>query len=60
MAPENRPGATFSMPSLIRFLVVVGLVGGLAYGGLYVLSAYFEPEQTEVSKPVSGVKIRRQ
>ena len=47
------------MPSLIRFVVVVGLLGGIGYASMYVLAEYFEPKQEQVSKPVPGVKIRR-
>jgi hypothetical protein len=47
------------MPSLLRFLVVVGAVTGLVVGGLYVLATQFEPAQREVTKPVPNVKIRR-
>lgn len=48
------------MPSLFRFLFVVGTLGALVFGGLYVLAVYFEPETREVSKPVPGIKIRKQ
>jgi cobalamin synthase len=48
------------MPSLLRFLVVVGALAGLVSGGLYVLANQFEPAQQEVTKPVPSVKIRRQ
>ncbi len=48
------------MPSLFRFLFVVGLFAGLVLGGLYVLAVYFEPVPKEISKPVPGVKIRKQ
>lgn len=47
------------MPSLLRFLVVVGTVTALVSGGLYVLATQFEPAQHEVTKPVPNVKIRR-
>ena len=47
------------MPSLLRFLVVVGTVTALVSGGLYVLATQFEPAQQEVTKPVPNVKIRR-
>jgi hypothetical protein len=47
------------MPSLVRFLVVVGTLTALVSGGLYVLATQFEPEQHEVAKPVPNVKIRR-
>jgi hypothetical protein len=48
------------MPSLFRFLFVAGLLSGLVFGGLYVLATYFEPQPKEVSKPVPGVKVRKQ
>ena len=48
------------MPSLFRFLFVVGSIVALTYGGLYVMAVYFEPETKEVRKPVPGVKIQRQ
>lgn len=47
------------MPSLFRFLVVTGLLGGITFGGLYVLSEFFEPEQREVISSVPGVKVKK-
>jgi hypothetical protein len=47
------------MPSLFRFLFVTGLFGGVIFGGLYVLSEFFEPPQKEVTAAVPGVKVRR-
>jgi hypothetical protein len=47
------------MPSLIRFLFVTGLLGAVTFGGLYVLSEFFEPEPKETRSSVPGVKIRR-
>ena len=48
------------MPSLIRFVVAIGLLSGLVMGSLYVLAEYFEPPSQEVAKAVDGVKIRKQ
>ena len=47
------------MPSLFRFIVIAGSLSAMAFGGLYVMATYFEPEPREVSKAVPGVKIRR-
>lgn len=47
------------MPSLFRFLFIIGAGIGLVAGGLYVLSDYFEPEPKEIRATVSGVKVRR-
>jgi len=47
------------MPSLVRFLIVVGMLGALVFGGLYVAGVVLEPEPRETSTPVPGVKVRR-
>jgi hypothetical protein len=47
------------MPSLFRLLFVLCALTGLVFGALYILATRFEPEQQTISKPVSGVKIRR-
>ena len=47
------------MPSLFRFLFVIGALVGVTVGGLYVLSEFFEPQPKDTATPVQGVKIRR-
>ena len=47
------------MPSLFRFLLIVSILVAITYGSLYVLAVYFEPEQTEVQKPLPSVTIKR-
>jgi hypothetical protein len=47
------------MPSLFRFLVVAGILGGVVYGGLYAIQAFLEPVPKETATPVPGVKVRR-
>ncbi len=47
------------MPSLFRLLYVLSVAAGVIFGGLYILATRFEPEPQTISKPVSGVKIRR-
>ena len=48
------------MPSLFRFILIVGTLVGLVLAGLYVLATRFEPEQQTISKPVQGVKVRKE
>jgi len=48
------------MPSLIRFLVVVGAVAGLFTAAMWVLATKYEPAQHEEVKVVPGVKIRKE
>lgn len=55
----NRVPQGRQMPSLFRFLSVVGLLFAVTAGGLYALAELFEPVPKEVSQTVHGVKIRR-
>ena len=48
------------MPSLIRFLVVCSILGGIVFGGLYVLAVYFEPDTKQITKPVRDVELRKE
>ena len=48
------------MPSLFRFILVVGLLVAAGYGALYVLATKFEPTPQEVTNPLGSVKIRKQ
>jgi hypothetical protein len=46
------------MPSLFRFLAVVGTIGAIILGVLYILATKFEPTTRTVTKPIPGVKVR--
>lgn len=36
------------MPSLLRLLIVLGILGGLGYGAIYVLAHVVEPHPREI------------
>lgn len=44
------------MPTLFRFLTVLGTIVGVVAGSLYVLAEYFQPEPKEISKALRNVK----
>ena len=48
------------MPTLFRFLIIIGTVAGLGYWGLFVLATRYEPQPREVVEPIGTVKIRKQ
>ena len=50
--PESPP-----MPSLFRFLVLVGLLGGLAYGAMFSLATMFEPKPREITVTIPADKL---
>ena len=37
------------MPTLFRFLIVVGLLGGLGYGALYALANFTDPKLRQIT-----------
>jgi hypothetical protein len=46
------------MPTLFRFLMVLGVIAGVVTGSLYVLAEYFQPEPKEISKALRNIKGR--
>jgi hypothetical protein len=47
------------MPSVFRFLLVVGLLGGLIYAGVFSLSRYIEPEPREMVVTIPPAKLSK-
>lgn len=47
------------MPSLIRFLLLTGVLAAGIFGGLYAAAIYLEPAQKNVSSPVPDVSLRK-
>lgn len=47
------------MPSLFRFLFIVGTLSGLVFAGLYFLATELEPEQREVSYRLEDLQVER-
>lgn len=48
------------MPTIFRFVIIVGSIVTVAYWSLYLLATRFEPEPREVTQPIGSVKIRKQ
>lgn len=53
--PPQDPSA--AMPSLFRFLMLVGLLGGLAYGAMFSLATMFEPKPREITVTIPPDKF---
>lgn len=47
------------MTSLVRFILIVGVLAGLAYGGLVALVMLVEPQPREITVAVPPSKIGR-
>jgi hypothetical protein len=51
--------ANRTMPSLFRFLLVVGIIGGVVYGGIYALATFVNPKPREITVTVPPDKFLR-
>jgi predicted MFS family arabinose efflux permease len=48
------------MPTLFRLLVVIALIVGAVYGGMFALATYVKPNVGEISVRVPPDRINRQ
>ncbi len=46
------------MPSLIRFLVVIGLIAAAVYGGMVALVMFVEPNPREMSVRIPNERLQ--
>jgi hypothetical protein len=54
---DSREFAT--MPSLIRLLMVVGLLGGAAYGAMFALANFVQPQQREMTITIPQQRLMK-
>lgn len=47
------------MPSLIRLLIVVGILGGFAYGAMFALVSFVDPKPREISISVPTDRLAK-
>ena len=45
------------MPSLIRFLIVLSVLAGMVYGGMFALTVFVEPQPREMTVKIPAKKI---
>jgi hypothetical protein len=48
------------MPSLIRLLVVLGVLGGLAYAAMFSLATFVKPQPREISVTIPQDRLNKQ
>jgi hypothetical protein len=48
------------MPSLLRFLTIVGIIGGIGYGAMYALATYVDPKPREITVTVPQDRFVKQ
>jgi hypothetical protein len=45
------------MPSLIRFLAVIGIIAGIVYAGLWALAHFVEPHSREMTVTIPQERL---
>jgi hypothetical protein len=48
------------MPSLLRFLTALCLIGAVVYGGMFALANWFNPKPREITVSVPADKFAKQ
>jgi hypothetical protein len=47
------------LPSLIRFLVIVAILAGLAYAGMLATVAYVTPQPREMTQTINPQRLNK-
>ncbi|MGH6811917.1 MAG: histidine kinase [Methylocella sp.] len=47
------------MPSLIRFLLIAGILAGIVYGGMIALVTFVEPQSREMSQTIPPARLNK-
>lgn len=47
------------MPTLFRFLTVVAVIGGLIYGGIFLLATFVDPKPREITVTIPPDKFMK-
>jgi hypothetical protein len=53
-------GRGVNMPSLFRFLTLIGVLAGLVYGGMFLLATWFDPKPREITVSIPPDKFAKQ
>ena len=58
--PRIGPAWEHTMPSLFRFLTLIGILGGLTYGAMFMLSSWFDPKPREITVSIPPDRFAKQ
>ena len=47
------------MPSLVRFLTFIAVLGAIAYAAMYALVTFVTPEPREMTQTISPTKLNK-
>ena len=56
---EARRAASTTMPSLMRLIFALGLLGGAAYGAMFVLANFVTPTPREITVTIPADRLAK-
>lgn len=48
----------WNVPTLIRFIVILAILGGLVFGGMLALVTFVQPEPREITEILPPAKLQ--
>jgi hypothetical protein len=57
MERSATPGEEARVPTLLRFLVIIAILGGIAYAGMYALATLVQPEPREMTVTIPNSRL---
>jgi hypothetical protein len=59
LSDNSEPPTENPVPSLIKFLLLAGILAGIVYGGMIALVTFVEPQPREMSQPIPPARLNR-
>ncbi len=59
MSDKSNPPTEYPVPSLIKFLLLAGILAGIVYGGMIALVTFVEPQPREMSQTIPPARLNK-
>jgi hypothetical protein len=59
LSDKSKPPAEYPVPSLIKFLLLAGILAGIVYGGMIALVTFVEPQPREMSQTIPPARLNK-
>ncbi len=59
LSDKSGPPTEYPVPSLIKFLLLAGILAGIVYGGMIALVMFVEPQPREMSQSIPPARLNK-
>jgi hypothetical protein len=59
LSHKSEQPAEYRVPSLIKFLLLAGILAGIVYGGMIALVTFVEPQPREMSQTIPPARLNK-